>query len=85
MIARSSGRGIGAAGHVVGFAMGADGKSRAFLNTPERGTLDLNTFLPSSSGWTLMRATAINDEGQITGEGINPGGQARAFLLSPVR
>jgi probable HAF family extracellular repeat protein len=28
-------------------------------------------------------ATAINDNGQIVGEGIDPGGNQEAFLLTP--
>jgi probable HAF family extracellular repeat protein len=42
---------------------------------------DLNSFLPANSGWRLEDATAINDLGQIVGEGtIN--GQHHAFLLN---
>ena len=44
--------------------------------------LDLNMFLPSGSGWQLTNATAINDNGWITGQGtLN--GQQQAFLLKP--
>jgi probable HAF family extracellular repeat protein len=43
---------------------------------------DLNTLIPADSGWVLHGASAINDAGQIIGEGtIN--GQSRAFLLTP--
>jgi probable HAF family extracellular repeat protein len=44
---------------------------------------DLNNLIPSNSGWTLQQATGINDNGQIVGRGINPGGQVDAFLLTP--
>ena len=44
---------------------------------------DLNTLIPSNSGWTLDGATGINDLGQICGTGVNPSGQTDAFLLTP--
>jgi probable HAF family extracellular repeat protein len=43
---------------------------------------DLNDFLPPDSGWTLIGASAINDQGQIVGYGQH-NGQTRAFLLTP--
>jgi uncharacterized repeat protein (TIGR01451 family) len=44
--------------------------------------IELNTLLPSSSGWSLTEAQDINDAGQIVGTGtIN--GQTHAFLLTP--
>jgi probable HAF family extracellular repeat protein len=43
---------------------------------------DLNNLISSSSGWTLLEATAINESGQIVGWGYN-GGQDHAFLLTP--
>jgi hypothetical protein len=55
----------------------------AFVWSREKGMQDLNTLIPSNSGWTLTMATAINVRGQITGEGdIN--GQQHGFLLTPV-
>jgi probable HAF family extracellular repeat protein len=46
------------------------------------GMQDLNSLIDSNSGWQLTSANAINDLGQITGEGtIN--GQTHAFLLTP--
>jgi uncharacterized repeat protein (TIGR01451 family) len=44
--------------------------------------IDLNTLLPSSSGWSLTEAQDINDAGQIVGTGII-NGQTHAFLLTP--
>jgi hypothetical protein len=35
------------------------------------------------AGWTEVRATALNDAGQIAGTGIRPDGVRRAVLLSP--
>lgn len=44
--------------------------------------IDLNSYLPSGSGWRLADATGINDSGWITGGGyIN--GQSHAFILRP--
>ena len=45
--------------------------------------IDLNTQIPSNSGWSLWEATGVNNNGQICGSGfIN--GQTHAFLLTPV-
>ena len=45
---------------------------------------DLNSLISPTSGWDLEDATGINDSGQICGYGVNPAGQADAFLLTPV-
>jgi uncharacterized repeat protein (TIGR01451 family) len=49
----------------------------------ENGVLtDLNSLIPPGSGWILTSATAINDQGQIGGQGtLN--GAAAGFLLFP--
>lgn len=44
---------------------------------------NLNRLIPANSGWQLTVARAINDAGQIVGDGIL-NGQQRAFLLTPV-
>ena len=47
--------------------------------------IDLNTLVDASgNGWQLTRANAINNKGWIVGQGINPQGQDRGFLLIPV-
>jgi uncharacterized membrane protein len=43
---------------------------------------DLNTKIDPTGGWTLTEATAVNDRGQIIGNGIHNGNR-RAFLLTP--
>jgi probable HAF family extracellular repeat protein len=54
----------------------------AFIWSQSEGMQDLNDLIASNSGWSLSIATAINDRGQITGQGaIN--GQSHAFLLTP--
>jgi probable HAF family extracellular repeat protein len=76
--------GINNSGQVVGFCeVTRDGFLAAFLYSS--GTMtELNTLLPANSGWTLRFAYAINDAGQITGQGTNPNGAEHAFLLTPV-
>lgn len=44
--------------------------------------IDLNSTIPSSSGWTLMTAHGINDQGVVVGTGrLN--GVDRAFKITP--
>ena len=68
-------------GQVVGWSLNASGERRAFLYT-NGAMVDLNTLLEPGSGWVLLSANAINDAGQITGEGV-VGDDVRAFLLTP--
>jgi hypothetical protein len=42
---------------------------------------DLNDYLPEGSPWVLTSATAINDNGQIAGNGTISG-EAHAFLMN---
>jgi probable HAF family extracellular repeat protein len=45
--------------------------------------LNLNDLaLPSSSGWVLLSATAINDAGVIVGKALSPTGQPVAYMLT---
>jgi probable HAF family extracellular repeat protein len=71
-------------GQVVGSAYtSSGGNQHAFLY--DNGEMeDLNNLIPVSSDWTLLVASAINDNGQIVGQGINPSGQTDAFLLTPI-
>ena len=55
----------------------------AYVYTSDAGSLDLNTLIDPTSGWTLQSATALNDNGQIVGYGLNSAGQQDAFLLTP--
>ena len=75
--------GINSSGQVVGYSQTTGGSNDAFLYTSATGMVDLNTLLPSGSGWVLGVAKTINDAGQITGNGVNPSGALHAFLLSP--
>lgn len=44
---------------------------------------DLNDLMPPDSGWQLVMAQGINDQGQIAGWGFL-NGQGRAFLMTPI-
>jgi hypothetical protein len=48
--------------------------------------VDLNDLIPVDSGWVLVEAKAINDRGQIVGQGhlkSDEKKKMRAFLLTP--
>jgi probable HAF family extracellular repeat protein len=74
--------GINAAGQVVGQSLVCEDRFSAFLYSG--GTMiNLNSSLPPDSGWHFDTATAINDSGQIVGQGTH-NGEYHAFLLNPV-
>jgi uncharacterized membrane protein len=61
---------------------------RAFVWSATGGFQDLNSLIPSDSGWTLESATAINDRGEIVGRGdfhraASGHEDDRGFLLIP--
>ena len=74
--------GINNSGQIVGYSTNtSSGYSRAFLY--QNGTMtDLNSLLPTGSGWVLTEAIDINNNGQIVGQGYI-GGTYHAFLLTP--
>lgn len=75
---------INAQGLVVGSSEDVPTQSgpRAVLWQNSRA-LDLNGQLSYNPGWTLEAARAINDRGQIAGQGLLAG-RAHAFLLTPL-
>ena len=81
----SSAQDINNAGQVVGYTYGTGNPfdTQAFLY--HQGSLtNLNSLLDSTGkGWNLLGAIAINNNGQIVGEGLNPNGQRAGYLLSP--
>jgi probable HAF family extracellular repeat protein len=73
-------------GQIVGNAeINADGDYHACLFDPtgNGNNIDLNTLINPASGWILKEALCINNNGWIVGEGINPDGYIRAYLLTP--
>ena len=44
---------------------------------------NMNDLISEASCWELLKATDINDTGQIVGQGLL-GGELHAFLLTPV-
>lgn len=70
---------INSQGQVVGEALTAAWDERAFLW--QNGTLvDLNSLLPTNSGWQLVTALYINDAGRIVGVG-NLDGLSQWFVM----
>jgi probable HAF family extracellular repeat protein len=78
----SSTQGIDAAGRIVGVYRTEWGELHAFVEV--FWMRDLNYEIDQDSGWKLGQANAINQLGQIVGEGINPAGIERAYLLTPI-
>ncbi|MDQ2733210.1 MAG: hypothetical protein M3Y56_16290 [Armatimonadota bacterium] len=73
-------------GQVVGCSSGRGINEHAAVLWEAGRVYNLNDFIPRSSGWTLKRAYAINNLGQIAGTGqLNGSKYSRAFLLMPVR
>jgi probable HAF family extracellular repeat protein len=69
-------------GQIVGSSNGGFLDSFALLWDDGMLT-DLNTLIDPDLGWLLSSASSINEKGQIVGNGINPDGERRAFLLTP--
>ncbi len=79
----SSASGINNHGQIVGYAMLADGATTHGVVWENGAIYDLNSLVPANSGWQFNGLTtfAINDNGQIVGQGsIN--GHSHAFRLS---
>lgn len=78
----SEGYGINLAGDVVGYSTTAgDSRQTAFLWQSGIGMQDLNELIDPASGWRLLEAHAINDNGHITGIGVL-NGERHGFLLT---
>jgi probable HAF family extracellular repeat protein len=86
----NSATGVNSSGQVVGIAFFPvqsyhpfrPGKHVGFIH--RNGALvDLNTLIPSNSGFTITDAIGINDPGQIVCDATNSSNVARAVLLSP--
>lgn len=80
---------INTAGQIVGTAIFPPiykpfrpGKHVPFISTAS-GLVDLNTQIPSGTGFTLTDAVDINASGQILCDATNASGNEHAVLLSP--
>ncbi len=80
---------INTAGQIVGTAIFPPiykpfrpGKHVSFISTSS-GLVNLNTLIPSGTGFTLTDAVDINESGQILCDATNASGNEHAVLLSP--
>jgi probable HAF family extracellular repeat protein len=83
----STANGVNKNGEVVGFsgdpnAENPNNSMTACLWDEDGQIINLNDVVSDSTGWCLVTALGINDNGQITGLGIYEG-QYRGFLLDP--
>ncbi|NDY93304.1 hypothetical protein [Ideonella livida] len=76
-------------GDIVGYCTAPDFQRRAVLWRRAGGIRDLNTQLPQrlrDAGWRLSTATALSQNGYITGEARNTRtGETRAYRLERLR
>jgi uncharacterized membrane protein len=80
-IPKGTPRAMNKEGIVVGsFGPNPDAQ-RAFVWDKTHGMQDLNTLIPSTSGWTLEVASGVNDRGEIVGWGDHGGAENAGFLL----
>jgi hypothetical protein len=59
------------------------GSSRPFVWSATTGMEDLNTLIPSDSGWTLETSSGIDRAGEIVGAGLVDGAAIHGFMLTP--
>jgi probable HAF family extracellular repeat protein len=86
----STAKAVNIAGQIVGTAVFAQtqyhppkpGKRVPFIATTS-GLVDLNTLIPSGTGFILTDAVGINDSGQILCDANNASGNGHAVLLTP--
>ena len=72
------------AGKIVGHST-VGGAHHAFLWDAGAGMTDLNSLMgDAASGWVLLEAFDINNNGWIVGRAANPDGEIQGFLLMPV-
>ncbi len=75
--------GINGAGTIVGSIYTPLRSSRAFVYDAAGGVRDLNTLTAAPPAFTLMTATAVNENGWIVGYGYGGGGMYKSFVLRP--
>ena len=81
----SEAKGINSVGVVVGSStLGGEQVRHAFV-WHKGDLIDLNSLLPPNSGWELMEANGINDDGYVVGSGSHPGASGAFVLRLPAR
>lgn len=79
-------QGINNAGQVVGVSYTTGNAAyHGMLWSMQNGVwvaTDLNTLIAPTLGFTIQSATAINNQGQVVGYGVNGLGQRSAFVMS---
>ena len=77
--------GISDIGAVVGYSGADTGNPQAFIWQNGRMS-ELNSLIPADSGWTLDYGYAVNNRGEVVGQGVDPHASGstlwRGFLLS---
>ncbi len=81
---RSAASDINDAGQIVGGAWGSGGSIDAGLIWHDGMMIDLNDLIQDNLGVQVLRATAINNHGQITGVGVVNSGGAVGVFLTPI-
>jgi probable HAF family extracellular repeat protein len=76
---------INSQGQIVGESSDCGGPNLGHAWLWEKGgpMVDLNTLIPPGSGIQLTHGVSINDRGEISGDGVLPSGDGRAFVLIP--
>ncbi|RAP41722.1 hypothetical protein BYZ73_08965 [Rhodovulum viride] len=75
--------GLNDRGEVVGYSAAGNGNAAVLWTRADRRLVDLNDCIDPESGWHLVLAKDINDNGWITGYGIAPNGATHGFALIP--
>jgi probable HAF family extracellular repeat protein len=81
----SSATAINDHGVVVGRSDIGDTSHAVYWPAYNQPAVSLTAQLLANPGWDLASAESINNRGQIAGNGTNPAGQLRGFLLTPVK
>jgi probable HAF family extracellular repeat protein len=64
---------VNSRGQVVGYSQACDFSSQRSFLWENGSMVDLNTLIPPNSGLELVETIAINDQGEIAGDGVPPG------------
>ncbi len=63
--------------------VGESDDKATFYSSPTAEPVELSKMLSTASGWDLLRATGINDRGEIVGFGFSPASKESDFMLEP--